>query len=156
MRKHFLVFSFLFFFLLSKTPLVSQSFFPVCKNFGVEDYTDDVEFRCAVSDNKGTIYFGTNYGVLIYKGEKKSTGKNWENMLLPEPDVILSLYLDTAVSRLYVGTNHDFGYFKLSAYNHGEYFSLGKKLGDYKEKLSTWHIFKNKSQIVCHTLAALI
>ncbi|MBC7864893.1 MAG: hypothetical protein IAF38_18100 [Bacteroidia bacterium] len=145
----------LFLFAIGNFCLFSQSFLPVCKNFSTEDYGDDAEFRCAVSDNKGTTYFGTNYGVLIYKGEKKTIGKNWGVMILPEPDVILSLYLDTTTNRLYAGTGHDFGYFQLSAYNEAEYFSLGKKLDSYKESFETWHIYKQNSSIVFHTIAAL-
>ncbi|HWY37688.1 MAG TPA: SpoIIE family protein phosphatase, partial [Bacteroidia bacterium] len=70
-------------------------------------------------------------------------------------DVVLSLYMDTASNRLYAGTNHDFGYFQLSAYNDGVYFSLGKKAIGNKEDLKTWHIFKQGSKIVFHTLHAL-
>ena len=137
MYRYYRVFCLLFFFLVCKTNLFPQSFLPVSKNFSIEDYTDDAEFRCAASDNKGTIYFGTNYGILIYKGEKRSNGKNWEVLLLPDPDVVLSLYMDTASNRLYAGTNHDFGYFQLSAYNDGVYFSLGKKAIGNKEDLKT-------------------
>ncbi len=143
------------FLLLSKADLFAQSFLPVCKNFNSSDYTENVEFCSAVSDNKGTNYFGTNYGVLIYRGEKKLSEKNWEIMLLPEPDVVLSLYLDTITNRLYAGTRHDFGYFELSAYNDGVFVSIGKKITGYKESLETWHIFKQNSKIIFHTLKAL-
>src|SRR5207253_17667 len=72
-----------------------------------------------------------------------------------EPDVVQSLYYDSTTNRLYTGTGHDFGYFQLSSYNTGSYVSLGKKLSGYKEKLETWHIFKQNSNIVFHTLNAL-
>lgn len=75
-------FTLLFALLLFNSDLFSQWFLPVCKNFGVEDYTEDAEFHCATSDNKGTIYFGSNYGVFVYRGEKKSTGKSWDIMRL--------------------------------------------------------------------------
>ncbi len=134
----------------------AQSFLPVCRNFGPEDYGEDAEFRCATTDHKGTLYFGTNYGIFIYKGEKRSLDKNWKILALPEPDVIYSLYMDTADKRLYVGGQNGFGYFNLKTYDAGEYVSLKEKLPSTIQNAETWHTEKTGNTIVFHTLANLL
>jgi len=147
----------LYLFLLSafcETASFAQNFLPVCRNFGPEDYSEDAEFRCAASDNKGTLYFGTNYGIMVYKGEKRSSGKNWRFLLLPQPDVISSLYMDTLDKRLYVGGQHDFGYFELKDAFTGVFVSLKGKMTEQTSDI--WHIEKCGRTIVFHSLDKLI
>src|ERR1700747_3695898 len=103
MKKRYLRKCLLVFLLAHHFVALSQWFLPVCKNFGVEDYTEDAEFHCAVSGNDGTMYFGSNYGVFVYRGEKRLLYKSWDIMRLPGPDIIRSLYLDSVTKRLYVG-----------------------------------------------------
>jgi len=145
---------FLFLLLLCQLAVQGQSFLPICRNFGPEDYGEDAEFRCAAADNKGTLYFGTNYGILLYKGEKRVTGKNWSFMLLPKPDVVLSLYMDTAAQRLYVGGQNDFGYFQLSNYQDGEFVSLKGKMRSQGSEV--WHIEKCGKIVFFHSVNKLM
>jgi serine phosphatase RsbU (regulator of sigma subunit) len=157
MKKEYLRKVLLVFLLTRNVVAFSQWFFPVCKNFGIEDYTEDAEFQCAVSDNDGTMYFGSNYGVFVYRGEKRSINKSWDIMRLPAPDIIRSLYLDSVTKRLFAGGQNDFGYFQLNRNGACDFISLRNYLPfSHPEGIEIWHIYKQNSQLIFHTLYGLL
>jgi serine phosphatase RsbU (regulator of sigma subunit) len=156
MFKHRLTFLFAFVFLLQAELIRSQGLQPVCQNYNTIDYIEDLEFHSAVEDNRGTIYFATNFGVLIYKGERKSQAKGWDFLLLPEPDIIYSLYFDSRNNRLYVGGETQMGYFELKNYFTGTYTSLNEKRSEEAKNTPVWHINKVNNSIVFHTVKALL
>lgn len=146
----------IFFVFAFKQIIHAQSLSVMSKNFNSADYSENAEFRCAVDDENGTTYFGTNYGVLVYKGEKKSGKKNWEYILLPEADIINALYFDKSNSRLYVGAQNTFGYFQISPYGNHQFFSIKTRLPkNYEAQTEIWHINKINNQIIFHSISAL-
>jgi serine phosphatase RsbU (regulator of sigma subunit) len=147
---------FALFFLSALVRVQAQGLQPVCQNYSTIDYIEDQEFHSAVADNKGTIYFATNFGVLIYKGERKSQAKGWDFLLLPDPEIIYSLYLDTAGNRLYIGGETQLGYFQLDNYFSGEYVSLNEKRPEETRNTQVWHINKIKDKLVFHTVKGLL
>ncbi|MDP2387994.1 MAG: SpoIIE family protein phosphatase [Bacteroidota bacterium] len=156
MRKGSLKFLFAFCFLLPVMHIRSQGLQPLCQNYNTIDYIEDLEFHCATSDNKGTIYFGTNFGVLVYKGERKAQAKGWDFLLLPEADIIYSLYLDTLTNRLYVGGETQLGYFDLKNYYSGTFVSLNDRRSEETKNTQVWHINKINNTFVFHTVKALL
>ncbi|HEY1038149.1 MAG TPA: hypothetical protein VGF30_02015, partial [Bacteroidia bacterium] len=156
MRKGNLKVIFVFIFLLGFVYGHAQNLQPVCQNFNTTDYIEDQEFHCGVADNRGTVYFGTNFGVLVYKGERKAKAKGWDFLLLPDADIIYSLYLDTVQNRLYVGGEKELGYFELSNYYTGKYVSLNHLRSGEIKNTQVWHINSVNGKLVFHTIKGLL
>lgn len=94
----------------------AQAFMPIITNYNSFAYHFGIQNWSCTQDERGTMYFGNNNGMLIFDGYE------WNKATLPNKGIIRSLLADG--TRIYVGSYTDFGYF--SRNNKGEmtYHSL--------------------------------
>ncbi len=132
--------SYIIFCLAFVTNVIAQNFeeygIPFVKNYTDKDFVGSSQQNWAVvSDNRGVLYFGNNYGVLEYDGYNSNI------IEIDNHTYVRSLAVDKK-GVVYVGAQADFGY--LSADNLGrlKYISLAPLLQeeekDFKDVWKTY------------------
>lgn len=131
--------SFIFLTLLSILPLkANNGFIPVVTNFSSLDYNGGLQNWSIAQDDRGTMYFGNNIGLLSFDGY------SWDIDKLPGDITCRSVLTDD--KRIYVGSYEEFGYFERDDYGNHIYKSLWNGLKGYKpHNDEIWNIIKDKN-----------
>ncbi len=112
-----LFYSFLICFLsFANISCKAQAFMPIITNYNSFAYHFGIQNWSCTQDDRGTMYFGNNNGMLIFDGYE------WNRATLPNKGIIRSLLADG--ERIYVGSYTDFGYFSRNCKGNMEYHSL--------------------------------
>lgn len=116
----------------------AQTFMPIITNYNSFSYQFGIQNWSCTQDDRGTMYFGNNDGMLIYDGYE------WTHAALPNKGIIRSVLADG--DRIYVGTYTDFGYFTRDNRGRMTYHSLWPS--QYKSHNDEiWNIIKVKDHI---------
>jgi hypothetical protein len=100
--KSFYIF-FLIVFLLSPFAVFPQQLHLPLRNYTVKDFGVEGQNWSILQDKRGVMYFGNNYGVFEYDGNK------WDLISKHNGVYFMGLAMDHA-GRIYVGMVGDFGY----------------------------------------------
>lgn len=89
---------------------------PIITNYNSFTYHFGIQNWSCTQDERGTMYFGNNNGMLVFDGYE------WNKFTLPNKGIIRSLLADG--NRIYVGSYTDFGYFTRNNKGEMTYHSL--------------------------------
>ncbi|MGM0378015.1 MAG: triple tyrosine motif-containing protein, partial [Bacteroidota bacterium] len=115
---------------------------PPVHHFTHIDYNSDSQFWTACQDSNGVMYFGNNYGVLRFDGER------WDEAYLPNNSSVRSLFR-ASDGTIYAGGFNEFG--KLVSHPDGSfgYQSLIDKIpSKYQDFGNVWEILEVNGTIV--------
>jgi ligand-binding sensor domain-containing protein/cbb3-type cytochrome oxidase subunit 3 len=101
--------------------------YPLVRNFQRETYKAGTQNWAIVQDDKNSMCFANNNGLLIFDGKK------WTTVPIKNGTNVRSV-LYTKDGRFYASTFNEFGYFKKYPNNHFVYFSLSEKLNLNKQE----------------------
>lgn len=94
---------------------------PFIRNYLPEEYHAFAQNWGITRDHQGIMYFGNNYGLLIFDGT------TWSLMTMPNHAAVVSLDVDEN-NRVYVGAVDEFGYLDTTPTGKTIYISLLNKL----------------------------
>jgi DNA-binding CsgD family transcriptional regulator len=100
---------------------------PKIKNYKRAEYKGGTQNWNIDQDANGNLYFANNSGLIQYDGT------SWNTYSLPNNSAIRSLKIDNS-SKIFVGGNDEFGYFKSNLKGNLEYFSISKLIPKNKNK----------------------
>ena len=145
MKKIYLAFSMLFFFI----ELKAQIGIPQINNYSSQLYKGGTQNWEIAQDKNGIMYFANNEGLLSYNG------KFWKLYPLPHKTVVRSVKIDDS-GRIYVGGQDEIGYFFPNKEGLLCYHSL-KELIPVKDRLfaDIWDIVINKQNVFFRTASKI-
>ncbi|MDK2841610.1 MAG: hypothetical protein PWQ17_1115 [Anaerophaga sp.] len=115
---------------------------PPVYHFSHTDYNSDSQFWAACQDSSGVMYFGNNYGVLRFDGER------WDKTTMPNNSSVRSLYCATN-GTVYAGGFNEFGIIKNNADGSFSYHSLiGNLPSRYRDFGNVWNIMEKNGTII--------
>lgn len=113
----------------------ATSFMPVVTNFSAHEYTAGLQNWSCVQGPNGDMYIGNNTGLLRYDGY------TWEKFDIPGCPIARAVFADG--DRVYVGSYHEFGYFKRNEYGEMIFTSLHDQIkGVERNDYDIWNILK--------------
>ena len=95
---------------------------PYIKNFTKEMYRHHPRNLAIAQGMTGIMYFGNGDGLLEFDGT------SWNVLPMPNKSAVISLYVDEADGKLYVGAQGEFGYIMPDSLGNISYTSLSKEL----------------------------
>jgi hypothetical protein len=94
---------------------------PLVRNFTRKDYKSGTQNWSITQDKQNKMYFANNNGLLVFDG------KNWAVTPIKNGTNVRSILYD-GVSKFYVSTFNEFGYFKKNKVGVIQYYSLSESL----------------------------
>lgn len=123
---------------------------PPVTHYSHNDFNSDAQFWDACQDPLGVMYFGNNYGVLRFDGER------WDKISLPNNSAVRSLHYSEN-GEIYAGGFNEFGTIKTNTDGGFSYHSLREVLPPkYSEIGNVWQILELNNTIVLRTYEYLI
>ena len=95
---------------------------PYVRNFTKEMYRHHPRNFAIAQGKTGTMYFGNGDGLLEFDGN------NWNILSMPNKSAVISLCVDQADGKIYIGAQGDFGYIVPDSLGNISYVSLSKEL----------------------------
>ncbi len=125
----------------------TQSLQPYIKNYTTKDYGKANTQNWSVSqDSRGIIYFGNNLKLLEFDGE------NWNQINTSVSGGYITSILPDSTSRIYIGSQGEFGYLFPDENGQYTYTSLSDSLdNDNKPQGNVWKVLKYKNGIIFFT-----
>ncbi|WP_051536103.1 hypothetical protein [Marinilabilia salmonicolor] len=123
---------------------------PPVTHYSHDDFNSDAQFWDACQDTLGVMYFGNNYGVLRFDGER------WDKISLPNNSAVRSLHCSEN-GVIYAGGFNEFGTINTNTDGSFSYHSLRDVLPPkYSEIGNVWQILELNKTIVLRTYDYLI
>jgi hypothetical protein len=146
--KHLLIFCFLLAFFSNLSAQIIGN--PPVTHYSHKDFNSDAQFWDACQDTLGVMYFGNNYGVLRFDGER------WDKISLPNNSAVRSLHCSED-GIIYAGGFNEFGTIRTNADGSFSYHSLREILPPkYSEIGNVWQILEVNNTLVLRTYNYLI
>lgn len=120
LRRYF--FTILIFCAAQVTAQVKNIGLPYVTNFTKEMYRHQPRNLAIAQGKTGIMYFGNGDGLLEFDGT------NWSILPMPNKSAVISLGVDEADGKLYVGAQGEFGYIMPDSLGNISYVSLSKEL----------------------------
>lgn len=115
---------------------------PPVYHFSHTDYNSDSQFWTACQDSIGVMYFGNNYGILRFDGER------WDKTTMPNNSSVRSLFC-AANGTIYAGGFNEFGIIKNNTDGSFSYHSLiGNLSSRYRDFGNVWKIMEKNGTII--------
>jgi hypothetical protein len=123
---------------------------PPVTHYSHQNFNSDGQFWDACQDTSGIMYFGNNYGVLRFDGER------WNKISLPNNSAVRSLHC-SGNGTVYAGGYNEFGIIQANANGNFSYQSLRNILPPkYSEIGNVWQILELNKTIILRTFDFLI
>ncbi|WP_291858033.1 hypothetical protein [Marinilabilia sp.] len=123
---------------------------PPVTHYSHQDFNSDGQFWDACQDTSGIMYFGNNYGVLRFDGER------WNKISLPNNSAVRSLHCSEN-GIVYAGGYNEFGIIETNTNGSFTYQSLRNILPPkYSEIGNVWQILELNNTIILRTFDFLI
>nr|MDA3863815.1 triple tyrosine motif-containing protein [Deltaproteobacteria bacterium] len=123
---------------------------PPVTHYSHQDFNSDEQFWDACQDSKGIMYFGNNYGILTFDGER------WKKVSLPNNSGVRSLHHSKKGS-VYAGGYNEFGVISSNKNGIPSYESMRHLLpSKYPEIGNVWQIIELNETIILRTFDYLI
>ncbi len=100
------------------------SFMPLVTNYALQQNSCATQAWSATQDSKGTLFFGTSDGLLMFDGVR------WDYYSLPGVSTVRAV--EAVGNRVYVGAYEQFGYFERDDYGVPVYHSLNSLLDNFE------------------------
>ncbi|MBS1566657.1 MAG: transcriptional regulator, partial [Bacteroidetes bacterium] len=108
---------------------------PEIINYSNQDYHGGTQNWGAQQGQNGILYFANNDGMLSFDGNY------WKLYTIPNKTVVRSILVDSVTGHIYVGSQHEFGYFSPGPGGELAYTSLkGLVPEKFRDFADIWHI----------------
>ncbi len=116
--------------------------YPYIQNFSYEYYRAGAQNWCVQQDQRGSMWFGNNYGLLEFDGT------SWQLIIQPPNKTIVRSIHQTTDGTTYLGAQNEFGFLISNANGQKRYQSLTPQIPPaYRQFSDVWEIFENPNGI---------
>jgi AraC family chitin signaling transcriptional activator len=118
---------------------------PPVYHYTHQDFNSDAQFWSACQDSMGVMFFGNNYGILRFNGER------WDKISLPNNSAVRSLH-KASDGTIYAGGFNEFGTIVSNDDGSFSYHSLRSSLPPkYTEFGNVWQIMEIHNTVILRT-----
>lgn len=134
---------------LARPEAVAYTFMPLVTCYSAQEQRCSTQAWAATQDDRGTMYFATSDGVLIYDGV------NWQTVDIEGAATMRSVLADG--DRIYVGAYEQMGYLTRDGYGGYDFHSLKGLAGGYDwHDDQFWKILKHDGRIYFQSFRSIL